>query len=371
MDSKERFQAACAHRAPDRPPVDYLAHRETDRKLREHFGVGSERELLDRLGSDFYYLSCRDISQNETCAPFFKKPLPMTEKERTCPLGIRWHRSPWNAKGEGQRGDGKTPTAKFTVDEAIRGPLAGVESEKEVLAYPWPKASDFDFSALAMEWEANHNRVVIGGLWTGIMGDAYRMMGFEDFLVTCAGEPEVVKTLVRRLTDLYLELNEAIFAQMKGKMDVWFFGNDFGSQEGLLIGKEMWTEIFYENIRRLTAHAHGYGLKVMMHSCGSIAELIPQLIEAGVDILDPIQVTAKGMEIGGLKERFGDRLVFHGAVDTQRVLPRGTAREVREHGAETTRVLGKDGGFIYAPSQILQADVPMGNIEAMYGVGEK
>jgi len=351
--------------------VDYLAHRETDRKLRSHFGVGTERELLDILGSDFYYLSCRDISQNETCVPFYKKSLPMTDRERTCPLGIRWHRSPWNALGQGQRGDGTNPTAKFTVDEAIRGPLSGAETEREILDHPWPKASDFDFSALSGEAETAGDRVVIGGLWTGIMGDAYRMMGFEDFLATCAAEPKLVKTLVRRLTDLYLELNDVIFRQMKGRMDVWFFGNDFGSQGGLLIGKEMWTEIFFGEVRRLCTHAHGYGLKVMMHSCGSIVDLIPQLIEAGVDILDPIQVTAKGMEPAALKARFGDRLVFHGAVDTQRVLPVGTPQEVRAHARETSEILGRDGGFLFAPSQILQADVPVGNIEAMYGVGEE
>lgn len=101
-------------------------------------------------------------------------------------------------------------------------------------------------------------------------------------------------------------------------MDVWFFGNDFGSQESLLFSTGMWGDFFFGNIRRLTALAHGYGLKVMMHSCGAVAPLIPLLIGAGVDILDPVQVSASGMVPGELKSAFGDRIVFHGGIDTDR-----------------------------------------------------
>lgn len=352
MTSYERFHAACTHRTADRAPIDYLAHRSADAKLRAHFGVGTERELLDVLGADFYYLSCRDISQNETCVPFYKKQLAMTDTERTCPLGIRWHRGAYGAK--------------FTVDEAIAGPLAHAESEDDILRHPWPTPNDFDFSPFIRECEEHRDRVIVGGLWTGIMGDSYRTIGFEKFLLYAAMNPGMIKTLINKLTDVYLSLNEAMFAQLKGRMHVWFFGNDFGSQNGLLLSKEMWHEFFFDNIKRLTALAHSYGLTVMMHSCGAIAEIIPLLIDAGVDVLDPIQVTAKGMDAASLKRDFGKRMVFHGGIDTQEILPRGSAEDVREHVRRTIEVLGKDGGYIFAPSQILQADVPLGNIEAMY-----
>ncbi len=355
MTSKDRFTAVCAGRRPDRIPVDYLAHHAADAAVRRHLGVGGEEELLDALGCDFFYLPGRDISQNEGALPFYKRRggLSMDATERTCPLGIRW-----------RRGAG---ASKFTVDEAVGGPLENSSSPAEILAHPWPSAKDFDFSALVEIADAHAARVLVHGLWTGIMGDCYRMRGFERFLYDVAAEPALVHALVDRATEMYLELNDLVFATLKGRMDVWFFGNDFGSQESLLLSPSMWADYFFDNIKRLCALAHSYGLKVMMHSCGAIRPLIPMLIEAGVDILDPVQVTAKGMEPAGLRKDFGGQIVFHGGVDTQRVLPFGSTEEVAVHAAETIRAMTEDGGrYIFAPSQILGSDIPTENIVAMY-----
>ena len=353
MNSKEKFNAVCGFRKLGSPPVDYLAHLETDRKLRQHLGCETEEELLDRLGCAFYYLPSRDISQNEGFMQYYKGPaLEVTETERTCAFGIRWRRGAYDSK--------------FTVDEAISGPLENAETKQDILAHRWPQADDFDFSPLAEEAEQHSDRVVIGGLWSGIMGDAYRLHGFQNFLMNAAAEPELLKVLINRVTDVYLELNQAYFEAVKGKMDIWFFGNDFGHQGGLLLSKGMWRDFFFDNIKRLTALAHRYGLKVMMHSCGAVSEIMPDLIEAGVDILDPIQMTATGMELRSLADRFGGKIVFHGGVDTQNILPFGTPEEVAAHAREVAETLGQKGGYIFAPSQILGPDIPMENIVAMY-----
>lgn len=339
--------------------VDYLAHRRADHALRQHLGVANERELLDRLGCDFFYLPGRDLSQNEGILPYYRGRLPaMTATERTCPLGIRWHRGAYDSK--------------FTVDEAISGPFQKSDlTIAEIRDHAWPTAADFDFSGLQAVADANADRVRIGGLWTGIMGDSYRMHGFQNFLTNLAMEPELMHALIDRMSAMYLELNDAYFTALKGRMEVWFFGNDFGSQESLLIGRKMWADYFQENIRRHCALAHSHGLKVMMHSCGAISELIPLLIDAGVDILDPIQVTAKGMAPSDLAARFGGRITFHGGIDTQEILPRGSAEEVRRHVREVVGALAPGGRYICAPSQILNADIPMANIVAMYtAIGE-
>ncbi|MFZ2656139.1 MAG: uroporphyrinogen decarboxylase family protein [Victivallales bacterium] len=337
-------------------PVDYLAHKSADSKLKAHLGLNSECELLDYLGCDFFYLPGRDISQNEGALPFYRGKLPAmteTETERICPLGIRWRRGAY--------------ASKFTVDEAISGPLQKQElTVREILDFPWPEAGDYDFSPLLAEAEANSGRIRIGGLWTGIMGDSYRMHGFENFLLNIAINPEVIHALIDRMTDMYLDLNDKCFSMLKGKMEVWFFGNDFGSQESLLLGREMWTDFFFENIKRLCALAHSYNLKVMMHSCGAISDLIPLLIEAGVDILDPIQVTAKGMNPADLADKFGGKITFHGGIDTQDILPRGTAEDVRNHVREVVGALAPTGRYIFAPSQILGPDIPVTNILSMY-----
>ena len=354
MTSREKFNAVCKFHRQNAVPVDYLAHLETDRKLRQHLGCETEGELLDRLGCDFFYLPSRDISQNEGFMEYYKGPaLDVTETERTCAFGIRWRRGAYDSK--------------FTVDEAIFGPLENAGTEENILNHRWPTADDFDFSPLAEIAERHSDRVVIGGLWSGIMGDAYRLHGFQNFLMNAAAEPELLKTLINRVTDVYLELNKAYFEAVEGNMDIWFFGNDFGHQGGLLLSKEMWRDFFFENIRRLTTLAHSYDLKVMMHSCGAVSEIIPDLIEAGIDILDPIQVTAAGMQPQPLADEFGGKIVFHGGVDTQNVLPFGTLEEVAAHAREVAETLGKKGGYIFAPSQILGPDIPMENIVAMYG----
>lgn len=336
-------------------PIDYLAHPGMDSKLKQFYGVSTEKELLDVLGCDFYYLSCRDISQNEACMPFYKGPrLEVSDNERICPFGIRFRRGAYNSK--------------FAVDEAISGPLEKATSPKEILMHRWPQASWFDFSEMLNECFANKERVIIGGLWTGILGDSYRLCGFQNFLLNMSLNRDIVTTLVNRITDVYLELNDSIFSLLKGKLDIWFFGNDFGSQESLLFSISMFRDIFLYNITRLTEHAHRYNIKVMMHSCGAISEIIPDLIKAGVDILDPIQVSANGMAPAKLAKDFGGKIIFHGGIDTQHILPKGTPNHVRQHCIEIIEILGAAGGYIFAPSQILGIDIPVENIDSMYAV---
>ena len=147
---------------------------------------------------------------------------------------------------------------------------------------------------------------------------------------------------------------------------MFFFGNDFGMQKGLLFSEEMWMEFFYESYRRIVEQAHRHGLVVMTHSCGNIAPLIRHLIDAGVDILDPVQTTAAGMDPSRLKPAFGDEIVFHGAVDTQQILPRCTPDEVGRHVREMVEVIGRDGGYIVAPCNNLQDDTPVENVVALY-----
>ena len=136
-------------------------------------------------------------------------------------------------------------------------------------------------------------------------------------------------------------------------------GNDYAGQNGLLFSITMFEDYFLENIKKLTALARNYGLKVMQHTCGAASELLPLFIEAGIDIIDPVQVTAKGMDPVVLKKRYGEDIVFHGGIDTQHVLPNLSPDEVYQHASDIMHTLGKEGGYIFAPSQILQKDIPV------------
>ncbi|MFZ4696004.1 MAG: uroporphyrinogen decarboxylase family protein, partial [Verrucomicrobiia bacterium] len=119
-------------------------------------------------------------------------------------------------------------------------------------------------------------------------------------------------------------------------------------------------------LRRLVDMAHAHGVKVMFHSCGAIIPLIDDIIAVGVDVLDPLQVTAQGMDPATIKTRFGDRLCLHGAIDTQYLLPHGSPDDVRQTVREMMDVLGRGGGYILSPSHVLQTDVPTANILALY-----
>jgi len=353
MNNRERFEYTLNFKEPDRVPIDYLAHPQVSQKLKDHFKIDTEADLLEALGCDFYYLSCRDISQNESCAAVYKGPkLEITKQERICPFGIRWQREVFDAK--------------FAVDVAIRPPLENAQAEQDILKHAWPKADWFDFEPFHAECEKNKERIIVGGFWAGILGDCYRMLGFENFLLNISLKPRMVKTLINRMTDFYLELNAKVFDELKGKIDIWFFGNDFGTQNGLLFSLDMFREFFLPDICRLTALAQSYGINIMMHSCGAIKEIIPLLIDAGVQILDPVQVTASGMDPVQLKKEFGGRIVFHGAIDTQQILPHSSPDEVYNHCQNTIAILSREGGYIFAPSQILSEDIPLENIITMY-----
>lgn len=333
---------------------DFLAPRQVREGLAEFLEVKSEKELLDRLGVDFYYLSCRDISQNECSLPFYHGPaLYINEKERTCPFGIRWHR--------------KVGDDKFGVDEAISGPFSGEGTTiEEILAFDWPSPGSFDFSPLSAECDQYTDKIIIGGLWSAIHGDSFRMMGFENFLLNIAMDRPLVKALVDRVTEFYLEVNRRYFEAVKGKMDIFFMGNDFGSQNGLLMSEEDWLDLYYENYKKLINLAHEFGFKVMVHSCGSIFPLIPYLIELGVDILDPVQITTKEMDPKTLSSKFGNKIVFHGTVDTQNVLPFGPVTEVVEHCSWLIKGLNTNGNFIVAPCNNILPGTPYENIIAVY-----
>lgn len=353
MDSRKRFEAACTHGQTDRPPIDYIATRAADVDIRRHLGAENEKELLDALGCDLYHLSARDISQNEAALGIYRgPPLDIGQDERTCPFGIRYRRSAFDWK--------------LGADEVVHNPLEAATSPQEVLRHPWPRPQWFDMDPLVAEAEEHRNRVIVSGFWTAIFGNAYRLHGFSNFLMNMSLNPELIRALVGRLTDFYLELNDRLFSALRGRAQVWYFGNDFGTQQGLLFSREMWRDFFGEPYRLLAGLAHRHGLRVMTHSCGAVGELIDDLIEAGVDILDPVQTTAAGMQPGELKERFGERLVFHGGVDTQGVLPVADEGAVRLHVRTLIDTLGRGGGYVFAPCNAIQADTPPENVQAMY-----
>jgi uroporphyrinogen decarboxylase len=347
-----------AHKSPDRPPIDLQALAAARKKVMNHYHISTERELLEALGCDFYYLSVRDITQNETCFPIYHGPkIEVNDKTRGSPLGVIFNREGYDDK--------------FSADLMICGPLYNAETEKDILDCPFPDPKWFDMEPLVRECEEYSDKVVIGGFWTSVLGDAQRMMGYENFLCNLVAEPEMIRTLIKRLKDFYLDLDDRLMDAVGKKMDVFYFGNDFGTQTGMLFSKDMWLEFYYDVYKEIISHIKSRGYTVMVHSCGAITPILPYFVEFGVDILDPVQTTSAGMEPQMLKDTYGGRIVFHGVIDTQNILPQGTPEGVAKHVRETINLFGRNGGYIMASCNNIQADTPVENIIAMYDEAKK
>ena len=154
-------------------------------------------------------------------------------------------------------------------------------------------------------------------------------------------------------------------------MQIFFMGDDYGTQANLLYSPEMWRKFVKPRLKKIYSLAKSYGYKVMQHSCGSIVRILPDMIEIGLDGIHPIQVTATGMNPKNLKENFGKQVYFAGSIDAMRTLIEGTKEEIEAQIESRMEVLGKDGGFIFGPSQGFLPEIPIENIAFMYEMGYK
>jgi len=246
--------------------------------------------------------------------------------------------------------------------------LSGAQSVDELRAHRWPEVDWFDVSGFAARLEEWSDLAVMAS-GASVWQHASFLRGIENLLVDMLAEPEMAAFLMDRFTDFYVSFFDRMLTEAKGRIDILRIADDLGTQVGLLIGPDVFEEFVVPRLKRLIDMAHGHGAKVMFHSCGSIVPFLDRLIEIGVDILDPVQVTAANMDPGMLKKRFGPRLCFHGSIDTQRLLPHGTPGEVAATVRRMRAVLGDGGGLILAPSHVFQGDVPTANILALYEAG--
>jgi uroporphyrinogen decarboxylase len=210
---------------------------------------------------------------------------------------------------------------------------------------------------------------VLGGISAGMLEMGLWLRGFENFFCDLHENRSLAEAICDKILELKMRYWEKALSLLGDLVDVVQEGDDYGGQQGLLISPQIWREVFKPRLRQLFSHIKRCAPHVFIffHSCGSIYEIIPDLIEVGVDILNPVQVAAANMDTKRLKREFGDCLTFWGGgVDTQRVLPRGTTEQVREEVKRRIEDLAPGGGFVFATVHNIQADVPPENILAMW-----
>jgi uroporphyrinogen decarboxylase len=181
--------------------------------------------------------------------------------------------------------------------------------------------------------------------------------------------PEIVHYCLDKLFDFCYENTQRIFEMIPGRVMLTYVAEDMGSQEDLLFSPKQIREFLIPRMKRMIDLAHEAGVYVIHHSDGAIRKILPDMIDAGIDVLNPIQWKCSGMEREGLKRDFGDKVIFYGGVDNQYTLAFGSVREVEEEVKDNLAILGKDGGYILAPCHNIQAVSPPENVVTMYETG--
>lgn len=355
MTSKERIRAAAKREKTDMLPVGFKATDDVLARLKTHFGTDEVIDLLRHLPVDthgnFNNALYGVYPEYVGGPPKVLYPDLRSDGTWDTVYGFKRHWAP--VKG------GRTDELVYPL------PLADAETTDEVDRYEWPQASWFDYSSIKSQCEEASDYAVIfnvGGLST-----IANLIGYERMYSGLYLEPEVVHRALGRIADFYLELADRVFEAADGGIDITVIHDDFGTQNGPLMRVEMFREFWKPHLKRYFDCAHRHGVMTMMHSCGAVFEFIPEFIEAGADVIDPVQTTAAGMEPERLVSRYGADVCFHGGIDTQQLLATGTPAQVREHVDWIVESFSDADGFILAPSHYIQGDVPLVNVLTLFG----
>jgi len=347
MESYERIMRIARREPVDRPGIDYSATPEFHQIFKEHLGIEDDEILYERIGCDIRRVGARYVGPAECSAASGG-----SEAGRDF-LGIVW----------------KPVRNQFaTYNEIAHHPLGHVTTVREVEEYAWPSPDWFDYSGLKDEIaKINQNRrycilFFIGGAFE----TPWYMRGLERFLIDLIESPDIAEAISYHAAKFYKARALRALEAADGAIDMVYSGGDLGTQKSLMLSPDLWREHIKANQTELIRPFKQMGLATMYHSCGSIVPLIEDLIEMGLDILDPIQPKAAGMSAENLKQQFGGRLSFHGGIDEQELLPRGTPAQVHREVERIISVFGADGGYIVCPAHAFQPDTPPENAVALY-----
>ncbi len=345
MTSRERVLAVFAGEIPDRVPAWLGASPEWKELAEARAGLKTDEELAIFVGDDFRRVYARYAGPPEWSPD--QKFLHPHATSRT-PFGVE--------------------RTGYGYGQPITHPLAHARTVADIESCAWPDPAWMDVSRVreeALAWGGRY--VILGGDWSPFFHDAIDLLGMENFMVMLVENPAVVDVLLRHIVDYYLESSLRIFESAADTIDIFFIGNDFGTQNDPVVSEGIFRRFFLPHLARLAGLGNDFGLKVMLHCCGGFFPLIPAMIEAGIEALQSLQPDARGMAPAGLKAAFGGHVVFEGCIDTHHWLIDGTPELVREKTRETLAVMMPGGGYIASPSHdYLLPETKVENVFALY-----
>jgi uroporphyrinogen decarboxylase len=349
LSPRERVRCALRHEVPDRTPLFIKAEKEVWPRLRQHLGVADNEDVMQRLGIDIRTVGARYVGpQREVYGDgSFIDVLGHHRKVAEHPFG--------------------------TYYEYAGFPLAGAKNVDDLLDYNWPQADWWDVSHIADEIEALNRGTDYAILYEAgsVFETGWGLRGLDTFLMDMILAPDVAHFILERWADFWIDLGRKVLEAAGGRVDIAWTWDDIGTQNGPMISPEMWEAQIKPHHVRINAALKEYDVTLMYHTCGSIMPFIDGLIDMGVEILNPLQPRAKGMDLPYIKATYGDRLSFHGGMDIQRTLPHGTPGDVADEVRDRIEVLGAGGGYILAPAHMMQGDTAAENIVTMYDTARR
>ncbi|UCB46833.1 MAG: hypothetical protein JSV25_05275 [Spirochaetota bacterium] len=367
LKSRERVMITLNHQEPDRVPLDIGGGYSTSvsiegyENLKNHLGISTKTKILSsifrisyideivrkQLGCDFHPITIKN--------PLHWSPPPSEPGTIIDPWGIKW-KQVFYSNG-------------CHYYELIHSPLAEAEIE-DLDKYPWPDPEDPGYTMGL----ADDTRELYENTDYALMGDsgfkdfwelAYMLRGYEQFLIDLKMNPKFVSALLSKILEINIKGTTRFLDTVGKYIQVIRTSDDLATQNGLMMSPQTYRELikpvyntFFKLIKSKTQ------AKIFYHSCGDVRDLLVDLIDIGVDIINPVQVSAMG-NTAELKTKYGEKLIFWGGIDTQRVLPRGTEKEVQDEVKQRIHDLGPGGGYVVAAVHNMQADVPPKNIVTM------
>jgi uroporphyrinogen decarboxylase len=326
MTPRERVWLAIQHRQPDRVPFDFTFTEPAAQKLQAVYGT---RDLVTAL-------DCHIVRYKPRLPAELPDPRPGFFKDE---FGVTWNR---------------------TVDTDIGIPDDYLLKRRSLEGFTMPDADNPRRYAGLPAFVANYpQRFRLVSYAYTLFERAWSLRGMPDLLVDMLEAPDWVDDLLDALNDFNLGVIRGV---LRYDVDGIIFGDDWGQQRGLIFGPALWRRFVKPRLATLFAEVKRSGKAVMIHSCGRVQELFPELIDIGLDVFNPFQPDV--MDVYDVKRRFGDRLAFYGGMSVQKMLPYGTPEQVRDETRRLMDGIGQGGGFIIAPSHHMPGDIPVENMLA-------
>jgi len=366
MNSRERILCAINHRQPDRQPLDLGSNYTTSlvveayEEFKKHLGLQTPTELLDQMQRAVeveeevlreFDIDVRGINYGNP------EDIPQDD------LGPEAYRDAWGIVRV-------RPPSSFYYDQIVF-PLAGEITAWDILNYPHPDPEHPGWTRhlrSRLAWiKKNTDCAILLQVPSPVVHISQYLRGFEDWYLDFVSNPRLLEILFDYCLDVNMAVCRNILREIGSEVDIVGTGDDLGAQLGLQISPEHYRKYIHPRLKRYFNLIHDLSpAKLFFHSCGSVETILGDLIDIGVDIINPVQVNAKGMDPVNLKEKFGKNLVFWGGIDSSKILPFGTVRDVKDEVERRMEQLGEGGGYVLCAVHNIQPDVSKEKIMAMY-----